>query len=472
MRVLVQCAFLLSIFIGPNSFGQEAWSLQRCVNYALEHNLSVLRAEVSAELSATTVQQSRFALFPTLNGSAARNWNFGYTIDPYTNDFTTGQVTSDNFSLNSAATLFGGFQLRRALQQSSLEYLAAGQDVRKIKNDISLNVVSAYLQVVYAKEQRKVAEGRVQQAQQQCDRLKRMVENGMAVQGNLLDADAQRASEELALVSAVNQVELAKLALAQLLQLDQAAGFDVEDPLIAAPDSGLKQKSVDEITAIALSALPEMKAAEYRLRGAEKGVSAAQGGLYPRLTAFGQVSTFYASSAKRFAGVDTLGIVPIGATASGELVYAPTFRSRFETNPFDEQVNQNLNKVFGLSLNVPLFNGASSRLALRRARLNLESARLNHSGIKNQISQSVQQADADMRAAKARYRSSTDALSAFEAAFGYASRRYDGGLINSLEYLTALNNLTRAKIDSLQARYDYIFRMKVLDFYAGIPLTL
>ncbi|MBL7924891.1 MAG: TolC family protein, partial [Bacteroidia bacterium] len=273
----------LLLYANPAAYGQKAWTLRECVDYALEHNITVKQNEINTDLNHLAVTQNKFALLPTLNASVGRNWNFGRTIDPFTNQFTTQQVESDNWSLSSNVTLFSGFQLRNTLKQSQLNYLAGKSDLDKIRNDISLNVISAYLQVLYTKEQLKVADARVEQARQQRDRVKRMVEAGTMVQGNFLDAESQLSNEELSKVTAENQLANARLSLTQLLQLESPEGFDVQDPGAQVPDAGVAALQPSQIYELALKSLPEIKAADTRISSAEKGLSIAKGGFYPRL---------------------------------------------------------------------------------------------------------------------------------------------------------------------------------------------
>ena len=461
--------FLLS---NVTVYGQKTWTLRECVDYAIENNLTVKRNEVSVGLNELNVIQNKYALLPSLNASAGRNWNFGRTIDPYTNLFTTQQVASDNLSLSSNVTLFSGFQLRNTLKQSQLDYLAGQADLLKIKNDISLNVVSAYLQVLYAKEQLKVANARVEQSRQQRDRVKRMVEVGTMVQGNFLDAESQLSNEELSLITAENQLATSRLSLTQLLQLPTPDGFEVQDPAVELQDASVAAMSPAQIYDLALKALPEVKAAELRITSAEKGISIAKGGMYPRLTAFGQLSSFYSSSSKKVSGITYNGFEPNGSiTSAGDTVLSPSFSTLLENNPYNDQLDQNLNKAVGVSLTIPLFNGLSTRTNVKRSKLNYENAKLSADQTRNAVYQSIQQAHTDATAAKKKYDAAAKNVSSFEEAFQYSEKRFNAGLLNSLEYLTATNNLTRVKIELLQAKYDYIFRLKVLDFYAGNPLT-
>ncbi|MBL7923119.1 MAG: TolC family protein [Bacteroidia bacterium] len=462
----------LLLYANPAAYGQKAWTLRECVDYALEHNITVKQNEITTDLNHLAVTQNKFALLPTLNASVGRNWNFGRTIDPFTNQFTTQQVESDNWSLSSNVTLFSGFQLRNTLRQSQLNYLAGKSDLDKIRNDISLNVISAYLQVLYTKEQLKVADARVEQARQQRDRVKRMVEAGTMVQGNFLDAESQLSNEELSKVTAENQLANARLSLTQLLQLESPDGFDVQDPGAQVPDAAVAALQPSQIYELALKSLPEIKAADTRISSAEKGLSIAKGGFYPRLTMFGQLSSFYSSSSKKVSSVDFNGFQPDGSvTSGGDTVLSPSFSTTLADNPYRDQLDNNYNKAFGITLSIPIFNGLNTQTGVRRAKLNLQSAKYSAQLTRNQVYQSIQQAHTDALAARKRFDATGRTLSAFEEAYGYAEKRFNAGLINSLEFLTATNNVTRTKVELLQAKYDYIFRLKVLDFYAGNPLT-
>jgi outer membrane protein len=170
--------------------------------------------------------------------------------------------------------------------------------------------------------------------------------------------------------------------------------------------------------------------------------------------------------------VDFAGFTPSGDfTSGGDTVLSPSFNTVLESNPYGDQLDENYNKAFGISLSIPIFNGLSSRTNVKRARLNLENAKYTAQLTRNQVYQSIQQAHTDAIAARKRYDATQRSLTAFEEAFVYAEKRFNAGLTNSLEYLTASNNLTRTRVELLQAKYDYIFRVKVLDFYAGNPLT-
>ena len=475
MSATLKKSFVAVLFFGLlsiSAFPQKAWTLRECVDYGILNNLTVKQNEISSELSRLTYDEDKFSMLPGLNASAGRNWNYGRTIDPNTNTFTTQQVQSDNLSLNANVTIFSGFQMQNTLKQSRLNYYASMTDVQKIKNDISLNVVSAYLQVLYAKEQLKVADARVKQAIESRDRVSKMVTAGTMVQGNLLDAESQLATEELSKITADNQLANARLSLTQLLQLQSPEGFDVMDPAVEVPSGDVTAMSPAQIYDLALKSLPEVKSADTRILSAEKGVSIARGSFMPRLTAFGSLSSFYSSSAKQFKTADFQGFLPSGdITSGGDTVLSPYFSTVLENKPYGDQLDENYNKAFGISLSIPIFNGLNNHRNLTRARLNLENAKFTAQQTRNQVYQSIQQAHTDAVAAKKKYDAMQRSIQAFEEAYTYAEKRFNAGLTNSLEFLTATNNLTRTRVELLQAKYDYIFRLKVLDFYAGNPLT-
>lgn len=426
------------------------------------------------------MQQSRIGLtqkylqfLPTLNGSASHNYNFGRSVDPFTNQFTTEQIQSDNVSLSSNVTLFGGLQLQNELKQSRLDYIASGYDLQKINNDISLNVVSSFLQVLYADEALIAARNQMERSLKQRDRTKALTEAGSLTQGNYLDAEAQYASDEVAVITAENNLTIALLSLAQLLELKSTEGFSVARPASEIPDVSVLSQTPDAIYSKAISILPEIKSSETRVLSARKGLAAARGGRFPRLTVFGSLSTGYSSASKRLGNTEFLGLFPNGSfTSGGDTILSPVYNSTFEDVPFNDQFDQNYSRSVGFSLNIPLFNGWATESTIRRAKLNVYNAELNENLQHQQVLKSIQQAYADANGSQKKYGAAQRSFDALQASFNYTQKKFDAGLVSSLEWLTAKNNFAKAESDLLQAKYDYIFRVKVLDFYAGKPLTL
>jgi outer membrane protein len=454
-------------------FSQKLWSLQECVDYAVQHNLSVKQQFISTQSQENNVGQSFYSLFPTLNASASGSYNWGRSVDPFSYTFTNSEIKSVNPSLSSSLTLFNGFQLQNTLKQSKLNYLAGQNDLKKIQNDISLSVVSAYLQLLYTKEQFKLTQARVTESQKQRDRTKAMTDAGAMTQGSLLDAESQLANEELNNITAENQNIIARLSIVQLLELDSATNFDIITPEVEIQTSSVLGSTAEQVFQLALAHLPEIKSASFKEQSALTSYSIARGSYMPRLTMFGSLSTGYSSTTRNADGDPAfLGYFPTGyVTASGEDVLAPVIKTNYVKTPINTQFNNNITKAVGLSLSIPIFNGLSSRYRVSNAKLNLLSAETSLQQTKNTVFKSVQQAFADANAAQKKYQALTKSVVALNEAFVYAEKRYNAGLTSSLEFLTATNNLTRGKVELLQAKFDLIFKVKVLDFYAGNPLA-
>ncbi len=465
--------FVFLLLLGFQSVAQKQWTLQECVEHAIKNNISVKQSEISVQQSGIGLTQKQLQMLPTANGSASHNYNFGRSVDPFSNQFTTEQIQSDNVSLSGNLTLFNGFQLQNELKQSRLDYLASNYDLQKIRNDISLNVVSSFLQVLYAQEALTSTKNQQERSQKQRDRTKALTDAGSLTQGDLLDAESLLAADEVALINAENNLTIALLSLAQLMELETIDGFSVAKPASEIPDISILSQTPQAIYQSAQQILPELKSAETKVLSANKGLAVARGGRLPRLSAFGSLSTGYSSASRRSAGSQFLGLFPNGSvTEFGDSVLAPISITTFEDTPFNEQFDQNYSKSVGFSLSIPIFNGWATESSIKRAKLAVISAGLNEDLQKQQVLKSIQQAYADASGAQRKYAASQKSYNALQASFNYSQKKFDAGIVSSLEFLIAKNNFAKAESDLLQAKYDYIFRVKVLDFYAGKALTL
>ncbi len=454
-------------------YAQNAWTLQECAEYALKNNLQIKQSEINSFIAEANKQQSLFSFFPSLNGSASYNYNTGRSVDAFTNTFTTRSNQSANFSISSGLTLFNGFQLHHQYSQSNSNFKASKYDLDKIRNDVSLNVAAAFLQAVYAKEEMKAAEDRLKLADEQLSKTSKLVESDLLAKGSLLDAEAQKATEEYTRISAFNAYQNAILTLTQLMNLDSPEGFEIEEPKIDLPRQETLNLASEMIFKEALLRQPEIKSAEWRTSAAKSGWKSSMGSRLPRLTLFGSISTLYSNQAQRIKGAPLfLGYQPTGSlTTGGDAVLSPSYVYEFEKTPFSDQIDNNLSKSFGLSLSIPVFNGRSAEMSIRRSKLNYESTKINQQLAEDQLFKNIQQAHQDALAALNKYEAAKKSSEAQTEAMMYIEKKYEAGLVTSLEYTTARNNLTRAQSNMLQSKYDLIFKVKVLDFYAGKPLT-
>jgi len=468
-RSIVFCC-LFSVFLWADG---QSFTLQQCIDYALAHNLTIKQSALNAELSNIGVNQSTMNLFPNLNGFASDNYFYGRSIDPNTNTYTTNQVRSNSFSLNSTVSLFEGFQLQNSLKQSKLNYMASKFDLQKIQNDIALNVVTFYLQVLYNKELLAVTSSQKDATVLQRDRTKRLFEAGALSKGNLLDLEAQLSSDEVRLITAQAQYDQAMLSLKQLLELDTARDFAIVQPVIAPPEMNAGYSDVNAIYLTALTNQPDIKSYEYRVQSADKGLSIARGAISPRLSLSGSLSTAYSTSREKILGYNIGQPQVIGVTPDSTPVYS-LYGSEtpiIGKTPFNDQLSDNFGKSIGLNLTVPLFNNWNTHNGIRRAKINIEQSQLNLLTAQKSLLKSIQQAVADAASSNQKLIAGQKSVDALTESLNYNEQKYNLGLINTYDYLLAKTNLAKAQADLLQAKYDYIFRLKVLDFYMGKSLT-
>ena len=463
------------------------WTLQGAVDYALAHNLTVQASGLNAQQQLASVRLNRAALLPSLGLSGTQGFNFGTNRDPFTNQFQQLNVRSNNFALQGQATLFSGFQLRNTIKQGVLEAEATRFDVEKARNDLSLNVASSFLQLLLAQELIRASEARLSTTQAQVSRSEKLLKAGAVAEGNVLDSRAQLAGEERTLVTAQNQLALAQLSLVQLLNLDPAAAnrFTVVAPTL--PDPATLAPASDALDpnatfAIARQRQPEIKAADLRVSSAQRSLDIARGGYYPRLTVAGGVQTGFSSARAQFSRTagEPLAVpvlqrdpnAPGGFVASPYVLLSPQVTTEQLPYRFLDQLAEGRGEFVQFSLNMPILNGLQTRVGVQRAQISVQQASLRAEQVQLQLRQTIQQSYADALAAQRRYAASSRQVEALTLSFRNAEIRFNNGLLNGTDFNIARNNLTAAESDMIQAKYEFFFRYKVLDFYQGKPLTL
>ncbi|GAA4506392.1 TolC family protein [Hymenobacter ginsengisoli] len=461
------------------------WSLQRAVDYALEHNLGVRLNQLQASSNAQVLRQSKAALLPTANLNGTQAWNFGTSVNPLTYEFQSQTVRSNNFSAVSQLVLFQGFTLRNTIKRNDLDYRASVLDVEKAKNDLSLNVASQFLQLVLAQELVRANQTRVASDNAQIERSKILLKAGSIPESTLLDSQSQLATDELNVITAQNQANLAQLALLQLLNIDPATvrDFQIEVPNLPDPDQEEAYViDLNQTYQTAAGTLPEIKAAELRVVSARRSIDLARGNYYPRLALTGSVFTGYSSSSvSRVLTGTSAGtnfpltvIDPTGATVNtGYNVILPG-QPTYDVLPvkYFDQLNNNLGKSLQFGLSVPILNGLQVRTAVQRAIINEQAQSVRAEQARLTLRQSIEQAYADARAAQLQYAAATRQVAALTLTQRNSEIRFNNGLLNGTEFNIAKNNLNYAVSNQLQAKYTFIFRRKVLDFYQGKPLAL
>lgn len=433
----------LIILACASAQAQERWSLRRCIDHAIEHNISIRQTANAAEQSAVEVNTAKWARLPNLNAGAGQSWNWGRTQTAIKNedtgDYSTVYVNTSshgtNLSLNTSIPLFTGLEIPHRYALAKLNLKAAIADLEKAKEDISINIASAYLQVLFNEELHQVALGQARLSKEQQSRISRLAELGKASPAEVAEAKARVAQDEMNVVQTDNNYKLALLDLSQLIELETPEGFCLESP--ATDLELLPLTPPDEIFQTAMGNKASIRAAQFRLEGSKHNVRIAQSDFYPQLSLNGSLGTNYYSTINR------------------------TFR---------QQMDDNFNKYVGLSLNVPIFNRLSTRNRVRTARLQRENYALQLDNAKKTLYKEIQQAWYNAAAAESKYTSSHTATVASEASFMLMSEKYENGKANAVEYNEAKQNLLKAQSDELQAKYDYLFRTKILDFYKGVPI--
>ncbi|MDY0342746.1 MAG: TolC family protein [Lentimicrobium sp.] len=464
------------LLIAPAASAQKVWSLEECVEHALTNNLQIKKQMLLVEASRADVLQSKLDLLPGITGNASHAYNYGQTIDRYTNQFATSRVQSNNFYLQSGVTLFNGFQKLNLIKQNQLNLLATREEADKFMNDMSLNIATFYLQVLFYKELVDIRTNQLEITNQQVERMNKLVNAGTMAQGDLFTIEAQLAGEESSLVSAENDLELSLLTLSQLLDLSSPEGFDIEKPVITLDDNPGLTASAEEVYNIAEGRMPEIKAADYRMQSSERQLARSRGSYYPSLSLSGSWGTGY-SGASSVIDQITMGqprLIGFAEIPESDPLNVYAYQESYttKTKPWGDQISDNNNQTIGLYLTIPIFNGWQSRTMVSKSKIALESSRIDFDLQKQDLRKTIQQAWADARAALKSYYASEKKKSATQESFRYADQKFNVGIMNSVDYNNAKKDLTNAESEMLQSKYDYVFKKTVLDFYMGKPLSL
>ncbi len=469
MRILlVAAAFLLSF----GAFAQEKWSLEKCINYAMENNISIKQSELQAEIAGYSKQQAKLDLLPSLNGSGTHGYNWGQTIDPFTNQFATRRVRTNSVGFQSQVTLFNGFSLVNRVKQANYDFMASRADAEQMKNDVALNIANAYVSVLFAEDLLEIAQNQEEISQLQRDRVKQLVDAGQLPKSNLLDAESQLALDEASTVQRQNDLDLAYLSLEQILQLEPGKKILVEEPGQLEVNQSFLSNKPASIYENALERLPQVAASEYRVKSAERGLAISRAQLMPRLTASGSYGSGYSGNNRilREGATPNISFDSTGFTSGGEAVFEPNISFEdedFRTKSFVDQLDDNRNQSLNFSLVIPIFNGWSARTSVKQAKLQTAINNYQLQQTKNTLRQDIQRAYADARASYKSYEAAKKSSAAAEEAFKYADIRYTQNLINQVEFSNAKVRLANAQLEQSRAKYDYVFKVKVLDFYKG-----
>lgn len=463
---------------GQNKDQNKAWSLQECVEYAIRNNIQVKQSSLNTKVEEVNLSQSKANLLPNLNGNTSYSYNVGRSVNPFTNIIVDQPVSAHNASLSSSVTLFNGFQKVNTIKRNKLLLNASQYTYEDTQNEITLQVITAYMNILLNNELLENAELRLVTTDMQLERTSRLVAAGSLPESNLLEIQAQRANDELEIINAKNNIAIATLNLKQLMQLPAQEGMDVVVPEVETPDESDMLAPLSDIYNTALALQPDVKAAEAREESAEYDVSIAQGNRLPSITASGFLGTSYSSVADDMLPKEgspfTQIEVPVGYLANDPtqtVVTSQSIPSEYTENTYWNQLDFNLRRGVSIDMSIPIFNGWQTKSAVSRAKINREMATLDVVNTKNALRQNIEQAYLDVQAAQQRYAATKKQVEALQEAFRVNEQKFNLGVINALDYNLAKTNLNVAESDMIQSKYDFVFKTKILDFYQGKPLS-
>ncbi len=459
-------ALLLLFSVSLLAQNNSSWSLQACIDTALKNNVQIKQSTLQSQLAENSIDVGVARLFPTVNGSAGYNWSFGLNIDPVTNIPSRDQRQTNSLSVTAQWVLFDGNRNFNTLAQNRIDHAASLYRLEDMKNNTSLNVASQYIQILLNKEILKIAEEQLKTTDLQVKRMTDLVNAGSQPTGSLFDLQAQQARDNQSMIAAKNNLKVSKLQLSQTIQIPFQDDFDIIDYEGILPGGEVLTMGAENIYNSALENQPSISAAELDVQSAEKQVAMAKGGFYPSLSLFGSVGTNYSDQ------IRDLSLAPrdpslIGITSTGDDVFdfGGVNFSQGDIKSLGEQYNDNLNQFVGFSLSIPIWSGMQLKNGVRSAKIGRENARLDLINNQNTLRQTIERAYADAAAAYETYAASESSVKASQESFNYAKVRYESGTINQFDYENARNSLTRAQAQLAQSRFDYIFRIKTLEFY-------
>jgi len=435
--------FLYMFLLCATVQAQEVWSLEKCIQHAAQNNLSLRQAEITVQQAELDKKTNEFSRYPNLEGQISGGFNFGRTIVPTTNDFINDRIGNSRISLNSNMTVYNGGRINNSIKQSELNIQAARADAETFANDVALQISQAYLNVLLAQEQVVISEKQVAQTQTQLTQTDKRIQAGVLPKNERLEILAQKARNQQNAIAAQNNVAINLLTLKNFLELEPSFNLAVAVP------ENIPLATMDELLSLetiynqALETQPSIKASKLKMQSAELNIPIAKSQGLPSVFLFGSINSNYAN-------------VKSITTEPG----------------YFRQLDINLGQTIGAQVNIPIYNRNATKIAVEQARLGIINAEVQNRQAKQQLKADVQTAIANARAGKAQLAASEVALEAAKASLTNAERMFELGAINTLEFTNAKTNFDTAELDVVRAKYDYLFRLKIIDFYLGKNLSL
>ena len=462
------------------------FTLTECIDYAVKNNLSVQQSQWNVVSSEVALQQSKLNLLPSLNANTNLSYSVGRTIDQFTNLYTEAPVRQQDLGVSARITLFNGLKKLNTIKRDQNNVTVSGLDLEATKDNITLEVIRAYTQILLNTELLETARIQLLTTQSQLQRTRRLVEAGSLPKADALQLDAQVAQGETAIVDAENNLALAELQLKQILQIPADRGLDVTTPEIEVPEAVALPASAEVVYEEAVATLPAIRSADLQINSAERDIAIARADYYPSISLIGALGSNYSSvapsqipesGAENVPREQPIGFLELptdlGETPAGTRIPVSTIvqeAQAFTENTYLNQLDFNLRRFVQLSLDIPIFNNWQVRSNVANSKIGLENARLNALEQRNVVRQNIEQAYLDAKAAAKSYNATQRQVTALQEAFKNTEVRYQAGAIDAVDYNQAKNELNSAESDLVRTKYNYVFSLKVLDFYQNKPL--
>jgi len=449
MKIKVFFFALIAITAFPIVSAQNAelWSLEKCINFAIENNIQIKRQELQSEIASKDYTQSYFNFAPNLNGSVEHSLSSGRALNQELYRWENNMQTFGTAGIRSEVTLFNGLQNINTVALRKYSFLSSQADLEKTKNDITLMIMNYYLQVLFDEELLEVSKNQYDVTVLQVEKTKRLVEVGNIAMGQLYEVQAQAATEKLNYTVRTNTLQLSILDLAQLLDLDSVGNFAILHPENLAVENIILPSTYYDALANAMQNMPEIRSSEYMVKSSEKNLAVQKGQRSPELYLSGVYYSRYQNGS-----------------------YNPN-DSSFNYPTIDQLKDKQYSQIT-LGLSIPIFNRYMTQTSIAKAKINLEDSKLYLEQQKQVLFKKIQQAHTDALGAFEKYKSALEAVKFNEEAFNYSRQKYEVGLVNAVDFNIAKNSYSKARSDLAQAKYEYIFKVKILDFYSGKPIVL
>lgn len=475
LKVLLLLLICSNITMGQEDNGGD-WSLERCIEYALQNSLQVQQANLAVAQANLGEKQAFWARFPSLNASFRHGVNFGRSVDLTSYSFVNQVVQSSSASITLNQPIFQGLQLRNGLIQSKIDVQAAAKDGEQARNDVALQVAQAYLSILLAQERLQVLEEQAKVTIAQYEQTKKLIEAGVVADNSRFDLEAQMARDKENTVNAQNALELAFVNLKTLMNMDVAKAMTIQEIEEVTVDEATNLATLEEVYQEALNNQPSIAAAKLRENSAQLGVDIAKGALYPTVGLYGTISTNFSSAARTFEGIDTNTFNLNGnvvGTQDPVLVQYETYQPRRGgVIPYFQQIGGNAAGNVGVNVSIPIFNGMRARINIQRAELAVKSAELATKQQEVTLKGNIDRALVDVKAAAERLKAAENTVIATRMSVQNTRKRFELGVVNSFELTSVQNILISSESNLLQAKYDYLFKLKILDFYKGNPIEI